>query len=68
MQTACMARNRPELPSQDRAPDSGRDGPQVVDELPLELAILDEELLWLSGLLPSLMDSETNQSEEKECE
>lgn len=50
-----MSRSDPSPNGSDRASDSSRDGLVVRDELPADLPILEEELLWLTDLLASLL-------------
>lgn len=50
-----MSRSNPSLHHLSDASDSSRDGLVVRDELPDELPILDEELLWLSQLFASIL-------------
>lgn len=50
-----MSRSNPSLHDQSDASDSSRDGLVVRDELPDELPILEEELLWLTDVLASLL-------------
>lgn len=52
-----MSRGNLSLHDQSDASDSSRDGPVVRDELPDGLPILEEELLWLTDLLASLLTS-----------
>lgn len=50
-----MSRSNPSFHHQSEANDSSRDGLVVRDELPHELPILEEELLWLSELFASIL-------------
>ena len=53
--TGTMSRSDPSSTSKQDARDSSRDGPVVCDELPGELPILEEELLWLSDLFATIL-------------
>ena len=50
-----MSRSDPSSTANRAASDSSRDGLVVCDELPAELPILEEELLWLSELFASIL-------------
>ena len=50
-----MSRSDPSSTAKQAARDSSRDGLVVCDELPGELPILEEELLWLSELFASIL-------------
>lgn len=50
-----MSRSDPSSNAKSNADDSSRDGLVVRDELPADLPILDEELLWLTDLFASLL-------------
>jgi hypothetical protein len=50
-----MSRSDPPLNDHQTARDSSRDGFVVRDELPADLPILEEELLWLTDLLATLL-------------
>lgn len=50
-----MSRSDPSFNDHHAARDSSRDGLLVLDELPADLPILDEELLWLSELFASIL-------------
>ena len=50
-----MSRSDPSSTAKQAARDSSRDGLVVCDELPEELPILKEELLWLSELFASIL-------------
>ena len=50
-----MSRSDPSSNVEQTANDSSRDGLVVRDELPDELPILEEELLWLSELFASIL-------------
>jgi hypothetical protein len=50
-----MSRGDPSPDDFQAAHDSSRDGFAVHDELPADLPILDEELLWLSELFASIL-------------
>ena len=50
-----MSRSDPSSNVEQTANDSSRDGLVVRDELPNELPILEEELLWLSELFASIL-------------
>ena len=50
-----MSRSDPSSNVEQTANDSSRDGLVVRDELPDELPILAEELLWLSELFASIL-------------
>ena len=53
--TGTMSRSNPSSTANQAARDSSRDGLVVCDELPGELPILEEELLWLSDLFASIL-------------
>jgi hypothetical protein len=53
-----MSRSDPSSDVEQTAHDSSRDGLVVHDELPAELPILEEELLWLTDLLALLLSSD----------
>jgi len=53
--TGTMSRSDPSSTAKQAARDSSRDGLVVCDELPGELPILEEELLWLSELFASIL-------------
>ena len=55
--TGAMSRSDPSSNVEQAASDSSRDSLVVRDELPDELPILDEELLWLSDLFASILAS-----------
>lgn len=57
-----MSRSDPSSTVEQAARDSSRDSLVVRDELPAELPILEEELLWLTDLLASLLSSEPKES------
>lgn len=50
-----MSRSDPSSNVEQTANESSRDGLVVRDELPDELPILEEELLWLSELFASIL-------------
>ena len=50
-----MSRCDPSSNVEQTASDSSRDGLVVREELPAELPILEEELLWLSELFASIL-------------
>ena len=50
-----MSRSDPSSTANQATSDSSRDGLVVCDELPGELPILEEELLWLSELFASIL-------------
>lgn len=52
-----MSRSDPSSNDHQTARDSSRDGFGVRDELPAYLPILEEELLWLTDLLATLLSS-----------
>ncbi len=57
-----MSRSDPSSTIEQAARDSSRDSLVVRDELPAELPILEEELLWLTDLLASLLSSEPKEN------
>ena len=57
-----MSRSDPSSNLEQAARDSSRDSLVVRDELRAELPILEEELLWLTDLLASLLASEPKES------
>ena len=52
-----MSRSDPSSNDHQAARDSSRDGFVVHDELAADLPILEEELLWLTDLLATLLSS-----------
>lgn len=56
-----MSRSDPSSRDKPSASDSSRDSLDVRDELPEDLPILEEELLWLTDLLASLLASDTQE-------
>jgi len=57
-----MSRSDPSSNDNVSASDSSRDGIVVRDALPADLPILEEELLWLSDLLASLLVSDVKEA------
>ena len=53
--TGLMSRSDPSSDVEQDARDSTRDGFVLRDELPTELPILEEELLWLSDLFAAIL-------------
>lgn len=62
-----MSRSDPSSNDEQPASDSSRDGLVVHDEMPADLPILEEELLWLTDLMAALLaaDNQENPSHDQ---
>ncbi|NCP00007.1 MAG: hypothetical protein GW757_05875 [Alphaproteobacteria bacterium] len=56
-----MSRSDPSSNDKCAASDSSRDSLVVRDELPAELPILEEELLWLTDLVAALLSPQAQE-------